>query len=934
MRKIFTLLAAFLAIAGSAVWGQTTHKVSVSADSRNIKYEGPTEVNDGDTLSFTISGVDGYGDAKFKMMSLSLTMDGEWLAHTNSNDPTGGGNEWWNLPVTFTSSVPITGDVEFSGDCYAIAYEPVDYTDVRYYFDPADQHIIVHADGIPNNSYTVAKIQSEIEFQGQTYPVKTIACLRSKYLEKIVIPSSVDTISRGAFDLNKDNIIIEFESTELPVLEDNNTDVDAALVVVPDEETKKKYQRMRDTEWSNANIFAKGEDLTKIAYNRKDDWRWENLINMQYVGPLKLKEGDIFLLDVSDYIDDIKDGEKLLLFDSHKGNFEYEIVDGKKELPIEVKVTKIPAGVETLEFEAEAYVKVQEQSPITYYYNPDRNTRNPMFAVATGQTEEDVIELSHDIIYNNSTYPLRRIYDVKGLNAKKLVIPSLVREIDENALGSNWESVEFLGDNLPECGNNNPGLNDNCIIIVRNEGVKADFEASEAFGKYKIEVKGEEEPELPERINFNYDNVENGVVKISYDNKIPAAYDTIPAGTNSIVLIAEPMLGYKLDGKITVVVPPLEGVEYEDGEVVMLSPTTDFIAIEATFVKNEVIEDDVEAIMEESPALATEATLENVEAPTLIAQNTDFNTGDDTNVSIKLVQKAAKESTDTYINAYAAVEGEIGFEYENAYAVDITPMYITSDGAIKEATVSESATYGVAVAFPYPEGLGMNDFEDIAVLHMKKNGEFEYFSETNGNLERKETHIELSGITSFSPFVLIYTKAEVDPEPEPPVFTTYYDLYITQSIGAKLVSRHDKDQVEEGGSFTLSLEKEEGYEDCNPTVYVKRGRSGEWQEVELDEVSGYYQIRDVYTDIYVKVSGDGIYPVGNESIEASDTKVYSISGKIVVETAQPEEVYVVTMAGAVVANERVVGKHTFDNLAEGVYIIRAGETVVKLQVRN
>ena len=199
-------------------------------------------------------------------------------------------------------------------------------------------------------------------------------------------------------------------------------------------------------------------------------------------------------------------------------------------------------------------------------------------------------------------------------------------------------------------------------------------------------------------------------------------------------------------------------------------------------------------------------------------------------------------------------------------------------------------------------------------------------------MERRDGR--MNGIESFSPFVLIYTKAEVDPEPEIPEFTTYYDLHITQSVGAKLVSRHGKDQVEEGGSFTLSLEKEEGYEDCNPTVYVKRGRSGEWQEVKLDEVSGYYQIRDVYTDIYVKVSGDGIYPVGNESIEASDTKVYSLNGKIVVETAQPKEVYVVTLAGAVVANAQVVGKQTFDNLATGVYIVRAGETIVKLQVRN
>ena len=100
MRKIFTLLAAFLAIAGSAVWGQNTHKVSVRSDSRNIKYEGPTEVKDGETFSFTISGVDGYGEAKFRMTSYSLAMkdeEGNWIdiEHTHSND-------WWNLPVTFT----------------------------------------------------------------------------------------------------------------------------------------------------------------------------------------------------------------------------------------------------------------------------------------------------------------------------------------------------------------------------------------------------------------------------------------------------------------------------------------------------------------------------------------------------------------------------------------------------------------------------------------------------------------------------------------------------------------------------------------------------------------------------------------------------------------------------------------------------------------
>ena len=209
----------------------------------------------------------------------------------------------------------------------------------------------------------------------------------------------------------------------------------------------------------------------------------------------------------------------------------------------------------------------------------------------------------------------------------------------------------------------------------------------------------------------------------------------------------------------------------------------------------------------------------------------------------------------------------------------------------------------------------------------KKNGEFEYFSEGN-NLELKETHIELSGITSFSPFVLIYTKAEVDPEPEIPEFTTYYDLHITQSVGAKLVSRHGKDQVEEGGSFTLSLEKEEGYEDCNPTVYVKRGRSGEWQEVKLDEVSGYYQIRDVYTDIYVMA--EGAMPTGIEEI--TGVKVYTHQGSLFVYTPKQEQVIVVSMNGTIMKQETQVGLRQYSGLHQGIYIISVGKERFKVKL--
>ena len=159
-----------------------------------------------------------------------------------------------------------------------------------------------------------------------------------------------------------------------------------------------------------------------------------------------------------------------------------------------------------------------------------------------------------------------------------------------------------------------------------------------------------------------------------------------------------------------------------------------------------------------------------------------------------------------------------------------------------------------------------------------------------------------------------------------------HKLILIKSEGAKLSSRHDKMTTEDNGSFTVSLEKEPGYEDCEPTVYYKRGRFGEWKELKLDEVSGYYQIRSVYTDIYVKVSGDGIWPVSNEEVEAQEVKVYTQNGAIVVVTPSVMDVQVVSMTGSVVAADKVAGQREFRNLVEGVYIVRVEDEIVKVRL--
>ena len=152
--------------------------------------------------------------------------------------------------------------------------------------------------------------------------------------------------------------------------------------------------------------------------------------------------------------------------------------------------------------------------------------------------------------------------------------------------------------------------------------------------------------------------------------------------------------------------------------------------------------------------------------------------------------------------------------------------------------------------------------------------------------------------------------------------------------GLELFSRHDKKTTWAGGSFTVWYEHNKVANEGGYRVFIKRGKHADYEEVKLDEVSGYYQIRNVQSDIYVRLYYGTGFPVANEEITATDARAYAQANKIVVITPEPTDVQVISMAGAVVATDQVTGQREFANLAEGVYIVRMGETVIKLQVRN
>ena len=152
--------------------------------------------------------------------------------------------------------------------------------------------------------------------------------------------------------------------------------------------------------------------------------------------------------------------------------------------------------------------------------------------------------------------------------------------------------------------------------------------------------------------------------------------------------------------------------------------------------------------------------------------------------------------------------------------------------------------------------------------------------------------------------------------------------------GLELFSRHNKKYTTAGGSFTIWYEKDGVPNDGNYRIFWSKRANGEYKEVKFDDVSEYYQIRDVYSNVYVKIFYENGFPVANEEISATDARAYAQANKIVVITPEPTDVQIISMAGAVVATDQVTGQREFANLMEGIYIVRMGDTVVKLQVRN
>lgn len=168
-------------------------------------------------------------------------------------------------------------------------------------------------------------------------------------------------------------------------------------------------------------------------------------------------------------------------------------------------------------------------------------------------------------------------------------------------------------------------------------------------------------------------------------------------------------------------------------------------------------------------------------------------------------------------------------------------------------------------------------------------------------------------------------------EPEEPVipdYPDYYNIMVEECEGAEVTT--STNVVREGNSVTFTIEVAEGYTAENMEVKFKRSMFGYWETATPDE-NGTYQIRNIYTDIYIMVKGVAEEnPTGIEDIEGA--KVYTKEGCIYVYTPTEEQVTIISMSGAIMKNEKQIGLKQYSGLQRGIYIICIGNEQVK--VRN
>ncbi len=270
------------------------------------------------------------------------------------------------------------------------------------------------------------------------------------------------------------------------------------------------------------------------------------------------------------------------------------------------------------------------------------------------------------------------------------------------------------------------------------------------------------------------------------------------------------------------------------------------------------------------------------------------------------------------ITITSTADGELYGEVTKSFTIEkATPTYTEPTGL--------TATYGQTLAeVKLPTGWTWED----ATASVGEAGEQTF----NATFTPDDTDNYTTMTVSLKVTVTNPTDPEEPENPDTPVIPDmpdYYNIMVDECEGVTVET--STNVVREGQSMTFTIDIAEGYTDENMTVKVKRSLFGYTEVIEPNN-EGIYEVKNIYTDIYLTVDGveeEEEAPTGMEDIEGA--KVYTKDGSIYVQTPTQEQVQIISISGAVLKNEEQIGLQRYD-LPRGIYIICIDEEQFK--VRN
>lgn len=320
------------------------------------------------------------------------------------------------------------------------------------------------------------------------------------------------------------------------------------------------------------------------------------------------------------------------------------------------------------------------------------------------------------------------------------------------------------------------------------------------------------------------------------------------------------------------------------------------------------------------------------------------------------------------------IEGDTPFEESTEIAINVlagTTVYYTTDGSDPATTTSTSYSdpititetttiKAIAVMDEYESPISemvfkkapavpvisteSTTFDESITVEITAEEDAEIYYTTDGSdpttsselytgalIFTETTTLKAIAVVGGIPsevITVVLTKNE--PEPEDPVipdYPDYYNIYVDECEGVTIET--STNVVREGNSMTFTIEVADGYTAENMVVKLKRSLFG-YTEIIKPDKEGVYEVKNIYTEIYIAVEGVELKEVPTGMEEITGVKVYTQEGSIYVQTPKLEQVTIISITGAIVENETQLGLKRYD-LPRGIYIICVGEEQKKIR---